>query len=59
MMPKLVFEGRVLCSHDRLVVVERQLEAGEDEHAVRPPGAVSLSLDLREIERERGLFRPS
>ena len=38
-----------------LVVVEGELEAGDDEHPVRSPGARGLALDLGEVERERHL----
>ena len=41
--------------HDGLGIVERQLEAGNDEHSVGSPGAARFSLDLSEVAGPRVL----
>jgi len=42
-------DGDRVCRLGGLVVVERQLEAGDHEHAVRSPRPCRLALDVREV----------
>ncbi len=46
-------QGERMCRHDGLGIVERQLEAGNDEHSVGSPGAARFPLDLREVAGPR------
>ena len=46
-------DGDRMSRQHGLVVVERQLEARDDEHSVRPPGARCLAFDLGEVAGPR------
>ena len=49
-------EGERMRGQDGLGMVERELQARNDEQSVRSPGARCLALDLGKVERERRLL---